>query len=37
MTGVEHHWVERVCAHELIQWIEELPDAIARAFGGSAH
>lgn len=33
MTGIEHHWTERVCAHELIQWIEELPDALTRAFG----
>ncbi len=35
MTGVEHHWVERVCGHEPLQWIEELPDALARAFGPS--
>lgn len=33
MTGVANHWTERVCGHELIQWIEELPAAIARAFG----
>ncbi len=33
MTKVEHHWTERVCGHELIQWIEELPTAITRAFG----
>lgn len=32
MTGVANHWTERVCGHELIQWIEELPAAIARAF-----
>ncbi len=32
MSGVEHHWTERVCGHELLQWIEELPDALARAF-----
>ncbi len=33
MTGVAHHWTERVCGHELLQWIEELPGAIGRAFG----
>lgn len=27
-----HHWTERVCGHDLIQWIEELPRAIARAW-----
>jgi enterochelin esterase-like enzyme len=35
MTDVEHHWTERVCGHEFLQWIEELPDALARAFGPS--
>jgi enterochelin esterase-like enzyme len=33
MTGVGHHWTERVCGHELIQWIEEFPAAVGRAFG----
>ena len=28
-----HHWTERVCGHDLIQWIEEFPRAIARAWG----
>ncbi len=28
-----HHWTERVCGHDLIQWIEELPRALARAWG----
>ncbi|WP_419931758.1 alpha/beta hydrolase [Candidatus Poriferisodalis sp.] len=28
-----HDWTERVCGHDLIQWIEELPRAIARAWG----
>lgn len=28
-----HHWTERVCGHDLIQWIEELPRAVARAWG----
>jgi enterochelin esterase-like enzyme len=31
--GVAHHWVERVCGHDLIQWVEELPGALARAWG----
>ena len=26
------HFTERVCGHELIQWVEELPLALARAF-----
>lgn len=33
MTGVAHHWTERVCGHEFIQWVEELPAALGRAFG----
>lgn len=33
MTGVAHHWTERVCGHELLQWIEEFPSAVTRAFG----
>ena len=28
-----HHFTERVCGHDLIQWIEEFPQAIARAWG----
>lgn len=28
-----HDWTERVCGHDLIQWIEELPRAVARAWG----
>lgn len=28
-----HEWTERVCGHDLIQWIEEFPRAIARAWG----
>jgi enterochelin esterase-like enzyme len=28
-----HHFTERVCGHDLIQWIEELPRAISRAWG----
>lgn len=28
-----HDWTERVCGHDLIQWIEELPRAITRAWG----
>lgn len=28
-----HHFTERVCGHDLIQWIEELPKTIARAWG----
>ncbi len=31
-----HHWTERVCGHDLIQWIEELPRALARAWGDSS-
>jgi len=35
LLGVAHHWTERVCGHELLQWVEELPTALGRAFGGS--
>ncbi len=28
-----HEWTERVCGHDLIQWIEELPRAVTRAWG----
>ncbi len=31
--GARHHLTERVCGHDLIQWAEELPLAVARAFG----
>ncbi len=31
--GVTHHLTERVCGHDLIQWAEELPHAVDRAFG----
>ena len=27
-----HDWTERVCGHDLIQWIEELPRAVTRAW-----
>jgi enterochelin esterase-like enzyme len=33
LCGVAHHWTERVCGHELIQWVEELPAALSRALG----
>lgn len=33
LMKIEHHWTERVCGHELIQWIEEFPSAVGRAFG----
>ncbi len=31
--GAAHHFTERVSGHDLIQWCEELPNAVARAFG----
>lgn len=31
--GAPHHATARVSGHDLIQWCEELPDAINRAFG----
>ena len=31
--GARHHLTERVCGHDLIQWAEELPIAVGRAFG----
>jgi len=31
-----HDWTERICGHDLIQWIEELPRAINRAWGDAA-
>ena len=30
--GSPHHFTERICGHDLIQWIEELPRAVARAW-----
>jgi enterochelin esterase-like enzyme len=33
MSGVANHWTERVCGHEPLQWVEELPAALTRAFG----
>jgi len=33
LSGVPHHWTERVCGHEPLQWVEELPAAIGRVFG----
>lgn len=30
--GAPHHFTERVSGHDLIQWCEELPHAISRAF-----
>lgn len=32
-----HHFTERVCGHDLIQWIEELPRSIARAWGAPSN
>lgn len=31
--GARHRLTERVCGHDLIQWCEELPEALTRAFG----
>jgi enterochelin esterase-like enzyme len=33
LQGAECHFTERVAGHDLIQWAEELPRAIARAWG----
>ncbi|MEA3216118.1 MAG: hypothetical protein QOJ19_2274 [Acidimicrobiia bacterium] len=33
MLEIRHHWTERVCGHEPLQWVEELPSALARALG----
>jgi enterochelin esterase-like enzyme len=33
LCGAPHHFTERVAGHDLIQWCEELPDALARAWG----
>jgi enterochelin esterase-like enzyme len=32
-VGAPHHFTERVAGHDLIQWCEELPVAVARAWG----
>lgn len=32
-TGVEHTFTAKVCGHDMIQWVEELPLALQRAFG----
>jgi len=32
LTGSGYHFTERVAGHDLVQWAEELPRAIARAF-----
>ncbi|MPY91932.1 MAG: hypothetical protein GEV08_02375 [Acidimicrobiia bacterium] len=34
--GVEHRWTARVSGHDMIQWVEELPAAVGRAFGAQA-
>ncbi len=31
--GAPHHFTERVCGHDVIQWAEEFPRALARAYG----
>ena len=33
LLKLPHHWTERVCGHEPIQWVEELPAALGRALG----
>ena len=33
MMEAPHHFTERVAGHDLIQWAEELPRALARAWG----
>ncbi len=33
LSGAKYHFTERVAGHDLVQWAEELPRAIARAFG----
>lgn len=34
LNDARYHFTERVCGHDLIQWCEELPRALARAWGG---
>jgi enterochelin esterase-like enzyme len=36
LEGARYHFTERVAGHDLIQWCEELPRALARAWGPSA-
>ncbi len=36
LQGAGFHFTERVSGHDLIQWCEELPRAINRAWGGGA-
>ncbi|MEL7156451.1 MAG: alpha/beta hydrolase-fold protein, partial [Actinomycetota bacterium] len=36
-VGIDHHFTERVSGHDLIQWCEELPRALARAWGDPSH
>ena len=33
LSGARHHFTERVAGHDLIQWCEEFPRALARAWG----
>lgn len=33
LRGADYHFTERVAGHDLIQWAEELPRALARAWG----
>jgi enterochelin esterase-like enzyme len=33
MMQAPYHFTERVAGHDLIQWCEELPAALARAWG----
>ncbi len=36
LQGARYHFTERVAGHDLIQWAEELPVALARAWGRGA-
>jgi len=33
LVGARHHFTERVAGHDLVQWAEELPVALRRAWG----
>ena len=33
LVGARHHFTERVAGHDLVQWAEELPHALHRAWG----
>jgi len=33
LAGADYHFTERVAGHDLVQWAEELPNAIDRAWG----